>query len=129
MAVKVCLLIDDDKEDQLFFAEALGKINGEVKLVIAEDASSAMAILREGTPPDYVFLDLFLPGIDGYEFLLHLKRDIKHRRIPVIIYSRLNDPSQAAKSKKLGASDYLSKTYDVYELKELLKKYIAPEGI
>jgi PleD family two-component response regulator len=124
MQQKICLLIDDDKDDQEFFNHALQKVSPNTRLVVAGDAMEAVKLLREEIPPDYIFLDLYLPGIDGYEFLLQLKRDIKHRRIPVIIYSTLDDPAQITRTKKLGASDFFTKTYKLYELENLLRKYV-----
>jgi PleD family two-component response regulator len=121
---RICLLIDDDADDQHFFSVVLKQVSENVDLIVAKDAQTAMQILRQDPSPDYIFLDLNLPGIDGYEFLLHLKRDIKHRKIPVIVYSAIDDETQIAKTKKLGAADFFTKTYKLYELEALLRKYI-----
>lgn len=121
---KTCLLIDDDQEDQVFFQRALQRVSPATRLIVADDATAAIKILREEQPPDCIFLDLRLPGMDGYEFLLHLKRNIKHRRIPVIIYSVLSDPEKINHARKLGASDFLTKSHKTMELETLLVKYI-----
>jgi len=125
MSQKVCLLIDDDKDDQDFFQDALNSISPDTQLIIATDAPTALRILREENAPDYIFLDLYLPGVDGYEFLIQLKRDMRHRRIPVIVYSQLNDQNQMTKTKKLGAADYFTKTHERSSLQALLRKYVC----
>jgi CheY-like chemotaxis protein len=121
MSQKVCLLIDDDKDDQDFFHEALNHVSPETQLIIAADAPTAIKILREEQIPDCIFLDLYLPGIDGYEFLIH----IRHRKIPVIVYSQMEDKDQLLKTKKLGAADFFTKTPISTELQGLLRRYIA----
>ena len=125
MKHKLCLLIDDDKDDQDFFHDALNDVSPEAQLIIAPDATTAIKILREEQPPDLIFLDLYLPGIDGYEFLIQLKRDMRHRRIPVIVYSQLDDEHQMTKTKKLGAADFFTKTRERNLLQNLLRKYVV----
>src|SRR4051812_13661820 len=99
MLRKICLLVEDDSEDQDFFRNVLKKISADTLLVIAPDAESAIKMLRAEKTPDFIVLDIFLPGIDGYELLLHLKRDIRHRKIPIIILSSLEDETEIQKLK------------------------------
>ncbi len=122
---KTCLLIDDDQDDRDFFSSVLTMVSPETRLVTANDAVSARTLLRDDAPPDYIFLDLFLPGIDGYEFLLHLKRDINHRRIPVIVYSQVSNHIEIAKIKKFGAIDFFVKSGVTEELRRQLERYFA----
>jgi len=123
--MKTCLLIDDDREDREFFSTVLARVSPEINLVTAADAETARKLLRENDSPDYIFLDLFLPGIDGYEFLLQLKRDINHRRIPVIVYSQMNDHVEISKIKKYGALDFFVKSGEVSELQKQLERYLG----
>ncbi len=123
--MKTCLLIDDDREDREFFSSVLAIVCPGIELLTVADAESARKLLRENVSPDYIFLDLFLPGIDGYEFLLQLKRDINHRRIPVIVYSVVNDNVEISKIKKYGALDFFVKSAEPSELQRQLERYFG----
>jgi CheY-like chemotaxis protein len=124
MLRKVCLLVEDDRDDQELFNTTLQKISPGTLLVTAPDAESAKKLLRDEKLPDFIILDLYLPGIDGYEFLLQLKRDLQHRRIPVIIYSQVCDENEIQKLKKFGAMNVLSKSTDQEKLENLLSKLV-----
>jgi CheY-like chemotaxis protein len=124
MLRKVCLLVEDDQDDQEFFNATLQKISPETLLVTAPDAESAKKMLRGEKLPDFIILDLFLPGIDGYEFLLQLKRDLQHRRIPVVIYSQLSDENEIQKLKKFGALNVLTKSADKEKLESQLLQLV-----
>lgn len=124
MLRKVCLLVEDDRDDQELFNATLQKISPETLLVTAPDAESAKKLLRDEKLPDFIILDLFLPGIDGYEFLLQLKRDLQHRRIPVIIYSQVSDENEMQKLRKFGALNVLTKSADHRKLENQLMQLI-----
>jgi CheY-like chemotaxis protein len=73
--------------------------------------------------PSLIFLDVWMPGIDGREVTKLLKRDPVTKRIPIIVVSALNDTKEVA--DKAGADDYLSKPFDMQDLFSIVDKYMV----
>lgn len=63
--------------------------------------------------PDFVLLDLGLPGLDGFEICRTLKNDPETRHIPIIILTVRNRESEELLGLGLGADDYLTKPFKV----------------
>lgn len=104
-----CYLIDDDLDDQEFFAVALQEVDTFCKLETSSSGVDALEELSNAeVAPDVIFLDLNMPRIDGWECLNRLKA-IKHlKATPVVIYST-SEPSQ----------DFLaSKNFDFFLTKQ-----------
>lgn len=71
--------------------------------------------------PDLIFLDIWMPGIDGKEVTKILKKNPKTSGIPVIVISALNDTKDVA--QEAGADGFLSKPFEMEELISTAKKY------
>lgn len=82
------LLADDDKDDCLFFKEALEELEVVAQLTLVADGQQLMHRLRSDTDrlPDVLFLDLNMPRINGMECLAEIKQSEKLRQLPVIIF-------------------------------------------
>ncbi|MEO8146362.1 MAG: response regulator [Bacteroidia bacterium] len=113
---KNILLIDDNVDDQVLFLEALKNLNQGFQCTIADSSPQGLTKLLAYQTPDLIFLDINLPAMDGFEFIKHLKKDENYNHIPVIIYSGSNDKNVVMKSKKAGASVFLSKPFKLEDL-------------
>lgn len=101
---------DDDPEDCMLFTEALQQIDSDLKAVIAKDGKEALAILETTQLlPDYIFLDINMPLVNGKQCLIHIKKNPKLKNIPVIMYSTTSDTNEIQQYYKLGAHDFLIK--------------------
>lgn len=113
------LLIDDDDDDQFIFLAALESVAPDSHCHVSNNALEAFQYLQAGAGiPDMLFLDLNMPLMNGFEFLLILKSDRRFSPIPVIIYSTSDNPKDQERAKALGALHFITKTADI----ELLKK-------
>jgi CheY-like chemotaxis protein len=112
------LLIDDDDDDQFIFLAALEEILPANYCHISNNAPEAFQYLNAGAEmPDLLFLDLNMPLMNGFEFLLILKSDPRFSPIPVIIFSTSDNPKDKDQAKDLGASQFITKTADIQLLK------------
>jgi len=68
-------------------------------------------------PPDLVILDIRLPDIDGYQVAKRLRDNVRTARIPIIFLTEKRERSDRLKGLELGADDYITKPFDVQELK------------
>lgn len=126
----ICLLIDDDKDDQEIFKLALQDINRDVICLTADDGAEGLKILQsnESLSPSYIFLDLNMPRMTGKDCLSEIKKDTRLAGIPVVIYSTSSDPKDISDSKSLGASDYIIKQFSITSLKTILSRYFNTEA-
>jgi diguanylate cyclase (GGDEF)-like protein len=110
----VVLLIDDCADTQRLVSTRLR--TESVEVVCAEDGASGLAIARE-LHPALILLDVMMPGMDGFEVLRELKDDQSTMDIPVLMVTGLNSPHDKVKAFDLGAVDYITKPFDVTELR------------
>lgn len=101
---------DDDPEDCDLFREALNQVDPDLKSVIAKNGREALNYLQStSTLPNYIFLDINMPLIDGKKCLIEIKKDPRLKEIPVIMYSTTSDTHEIREYYKLGAHDFLIK--------------------
>jgi CheY-like chemotaxis protein len=115
------LLIDDDPDDSFLFKEALKRIEQAIDYSYCDGGISALKFLaNHSNLPDYIFLDMNMPRMNGLEVLTELKNDIALKHIPVIIYSTSANEDHQSEARRLGASLYVTKPYQVAELKKAI---------
>src|SRR5579872_246117 len=97
------LIVDDDADDLQFFVDAIAEIDQDVQCITASNGINALKLL-EGieTRPDYIFLDLNMPKMDGKQCLKHIRNSLLLHSIPVIIYSTSRLPEDIAETHALG---------------------------
>ena len=120
---KKILWVEDDKLIGNILEKKL--LNSGFNLYHATEGNDALKYL-DGNIPDVIILDLLLPGMSGFDILQKIRTDMRLKKIPVIILSNFNKPSDIEKAKILGAQKYLVKAaisldQIVEEVKELIK--------
>jgi CheY-like chemotaxis protein len=83
------LIADDDEDDRLLFCEAVKEIEPSAECFTAINGEDALEKLRSGLQqlPDYIFLDLNMPRMNGFRCFEELKQDDKLKDMPVVIFS------------------------------------------
>ena len=118
------LLIDDNLDDQQFFCEALKELYPHITCDIANNGAEAMRIIDKVPIYDVIFLDLYMPKVNGFEFLQRLKNTSLYKYIPVIIVSSSLRPEDSEKCKKLGADFFIQKPTSYKEVLEQLRNLL-----
>ena len=108
----VILNIDDDPEDLEIFYKAVKTVNPLAKCLLARDAKEALNILRDAIIPDYIFLDINMPMMNGKTVLTELRQNKKLEAVPVIMYSTTINPNETEEYSALGADQFLHKHND-----------------
>ena len=90
-----------------------------------EDGIRAVATIR----PDLVILDIRLPDIDGYEVARRLRADRKTNIIPIIFLTEKRDRADRLQGLEIGADDYITKPFDVQELRLRVRNAIRRAGL
>lgn len=116
------LIVDDEEKNRKLLARVLSGNGYEVET--AKDGREALEKAQK-RPPGIIFLDLIMPGMDGFEVCVRLKEDERTRTVPIIMVTALSDRESRVKALESGASDFLTKPVDPVELlartKNLLK--------
>lgn len=116
------LLVDDDEDDQFFFKEALKKLDHSGAFYVAGDGIKALHLLRNGTHPDIVFLDLNMPQMNGFDFLTTIRGDEKYKKLPVVIYTTSRHKQDIDRAEELSAIGFLTKPSNLNNLSLSLEK-------
>ena len=124
---KLCLLIDDDEDDREVFAWAMRDARVACSLVTAENGLAAIRKLESDTSlaPDYIFLDLNMPMMDGKETLKAIKEIDRLREVPVYVYSTSSQPQDKTETAAMGAVDFIVKPSSVTQLVNILSAIIT----
>ena len=117
------LYIDDDRDDQEIFRQALSMVSPDTILLKAMNAKEAFDILAAmiNNLPHYIFLDLNMPGKDGKQTLIELKMNDMFKKIPVIVYTTSSSPEDMKDVRQLGAVDFITKKNTLYEICQTLR--------
>lgn len=104
-------IIDDDAEDTQLLMDALNIVESPCECFTANNGEQGLQKLKEGLVPipDYIFLDLNMPRLNGKQFLVKIKRISVFRQIPIIIYTTSSDVRDKEETKRLGAFYFLTK--------------------
>lgn len=121
VAKQKILIVDDDANIAELISLYLTKECYET--LIVEDGESALQEFSRFSP-DLIFLDLMLPGIDGYEVCREIR---KTSSVPIIMLSAKGEIFDKVLGLELGADDYMIKPFDSKELvaraKAVLRRY------
>jgi CheY-like chemotaxis protein len=119
------LYVEDDSEDRDTFKQAVEKTAPHTVCHFAEDGEDAIKMLSDiCNIPDYIFLDINLPRMNGIRFLRVIKNSTGLKGIPVIVFSTSKNPLDRLESLNLGAIDFISKPDRFAQYCEVLKRFI-----
>jgi CheY-like chemotaxis protein len=115
------LVVEDDPALREIFAGALRGYGHDVR--VAGDGAEALRRLENGWAPCVVFLDLRMPGMDGWELSRRLRSDDRWRDVPVVVVAaHFRIDREAA---EIGAAAWLQKPFDLARLDEETKALCA----
>jgi len=67
-------------------------------------------------PPDLIFLDIILPGINGFAALRQMRRNLRTREVPIIMMSGNEQATEQFYAQRIGADDFIKKPFSRAEL-------------
>ena len=118
------LVVDDDADIGLLLCNRLQAMGHEVRA--AADGEAALeAIERE--VPSLVFLDIEMPKISGLEVLRRIRKD--RPELPVIVMTAHGTIARAVEAMKEGASDFITKPFDMQQLKSTITKALERKAL
>lgn len=114
----IVMLVDDDPYNLDLLEQELSGMRLDIRT--ATNGREALDQIVEDAP-DMIFLDLMMPGMDGFSVLDELQTDEELRTIPVVIISASNDLHNIVHGIEMGAVDFLPKPFEPAILHARLK--------
>jgi diguanylate cyclase (GGDEF)-like protein len=93
-------------------------------VAVAEDGYQALKMIK-AQQFDLVLLDIMMPGMDGYEVCRRIKSEPQTSGIPIIFITSMSEIQNKTKGFELGAVDYITKPFDIMEVKARVKTHLS----
>ncbi len=113
--------IDDNEANLLLIKKALSK---EFQVITLDSPEQALENLNE-QKPDLVLLDVNMPKIDGYELCRQLREVDELKQLPVVFLTARTSLEDRLTGFEAGGDAYVTKPYDLEELKYIVKSQLA----
>lgn len=108
------VLIVDDSPTIVALLRKLLQQNGYATIE-AGDAEEGIR-LAQAEAPDLIFLDIVLPGMNGFAALRQLRRDPRTKDIPIIMISGNEQATEQFYAQRIGADDFMKKPFSRAEV-------------
>jgi CheY-like chemotaxis protein len=116
------ILVVEDNPDNLLTMKAL--IPGNIKILEAGDGITGVELAKSSLP-DLILMDIALPGMNGIQALMELRKERTTRMIPVIAVSASAMKGDREHFLKFGFNDYISKPIDSGLFPEIIEKWVG----
>lgn len=113
-------IVDDAKTNLDILVDAL---SDDYQVSVALNGEKALEFIKKYTP-DLILLDIVMDGISGYDVCRSLKENPVTKNIPIIFLSGMTESKDKSTGFKLGAVDYITKPFDIVEIKERIKIHL-----
>jgi len=115
------LVVDDSHPMQQMLAKELQHMDHPVDIDFADDGETALEKAGQNQY-DFIFLDIMMPGIDGFETCTRLRQMPGLKKTPIIMLSSKTSPLDEVKGIMAGSSTYLTKPIDHVEFQKVIKR-------
>jgi twitching motility two-component system response regulator PilG len=121
MSEPVVLVVDDSPTVRKIVQLTLQR--EKIRVITASDGLSALAAVAD-EEPDLILLDIMLPRMDGYNICQIIRKNMRFRRVPIIMLSGKDGLFDKVRGRLAGSSEYLTKPFDSTELVLTVKKHL-----
>lgn len=117
------LVVDDSSVNNLLLQDILSAQGYNV--ILASDGPSAIEMAKKNRPK-LIFLDIMMPGMNGFEVYELLKEEADGDEEPmVIMLTARNEQQDKIQAEKLGAIEYMVKPIKIQEIINVVEKYLS----
>jgi type IV pilus assembly protein PilB len=121
------LVVEDVPEDRLLLTEVLREMG--FRVMEANDARAALALLKSGESFSLALIDLYLPEMDGLDLLRYIRRSLTTQSLPAIVVTGSADPRHELDLLNAGADDYLLKPVVPGRFKARVRAVLRRAGV
>ncbi len=118
------LVVEDNYSCATTLELALSNVQG-LSVVLAGSVAEALRMIDEACPEVCaVVTDLNMPRMSGFELIASIRRDSRHRALPIIVVSGDTDPKTPDRARAAGADAYFSKPFSPARLRQRLEQLL-----
>ncbi len=107
--MKKILIVDDEKEMVSTIRRALSSVKDIVIDAVYDGPGAVQKFLE--FKPDLILLDMRMPGLDGYEVCMKIRKDPAGQEVKIIMISGAMDMDAVERVARAGANDFLAKPF------------------
>lgn len=115
------LVVDDSHPMQQMLARELEQLEHPVNIDFADDGEAALSRVAD-RHYDFIFLDIMMPGIDGFETCTRMRAMPALKKTPIIMLSSKTSPLDEVKGIMAGSSTYLTKPIEHAEFQKVIRR-------
>ncbi len=119
------VLVDDNEDSVTLMAESLRRLGHEVDYAV--DGSTGLALI-EAFAPDVVFLDVGLPGMNGYEVVRAIRKTEAGAQLPVYALTGYTNAAHRDEALRAGFTAHVPKPVTIEALQAVLSLPLPPKG-
>ncbi len=117
------ILYVEDNPNNMILVRRILRAEGH-ELLEAEDGESGWnTAIREH--PDFIFMDLLMPGIDGFELTRKIKSTPELSHIPIVVLTAYGNVEMERKAKELGCDGFLHKPAGIQQIQAVLRQFLG----
>jgi two-component system chemotaxis response regulator CheY len=122
MSSLTVLTVDDSRtmRDMLMLALT----NAGFNVVQAVDGVHGLEVL-EGSAPEVIITDINMPRMDGFGFIEGVRRDARHRGVPILVLTTESDPTKKDRARQAGATGWIVKPFSSEKLVDAIRRVAA----
>jgi two-component system sensor histidine kinase ChiS len=117
------LIVDDEILNLKVLIDTLEPIG--YNIIAVKSGYEAMEQVNKGIKIDLVILDLMMPGLSGYEVCKHIRKEYSMLELPILMVTAAIQQQDKILAFEAGANDFLTKPFDIAELKARIGSLIA----
>lgn len=115
------LVVDDSQPMQQMLARELEQMEQPVSIDFADNGEEALTLVADHHY-DFIFLDIMMPGIDGFETCTRMRAMPALKKTPIIMLSSKTSPLDEVKGIMAGSSTYLTKPIEHSEFQKVIRR-------
>ena len=119
---KTILTVDDSRTMRDMLLLALS--DAGFRVVQAEDGMHGLEVLQQ-EHPDVIVTDINMPRMDGFGFIEGVRRDSKHRAVPILVLTTESDGEKKDRARRAGATGWIVKPFDPQKLVAAIRRVAA----
>jgi len=122
--MKKKIMVVDDEPDQIFTAKMiLEDFSKEYEVIGVSSGKKCIELLKNNKIPDIIFLDIMMPGMNGWDVAAEIKKNPKWKKIPLVFLTAKTD-SLSATFGKIVSEEYILKPFEINDLKKSIDKFL-----